>query len=120
MATRVLARADSALGTVAGLDPKWSAPPSQQAVIGYRLARLTFASGGGMAAVGERIDAGLKAAEKALAASPNNADALDARGSLHYFQWLLGLAPGDADQTLDRPRRTSRRRSRRTTGRRRR
>jgi eukaryotic-like serine/threonine-protein kinase len=99
-ATRVLARADSALGAVAEQDPKWSAPPSQQAVIDYRLARLALATGAGMAAVGERIEAGLKAADEALAASPNNADALDARGSLRYFQWLLGLAPGNADQTL--------------------
>jgi serine/threonine-protein kinase len=99
-ATHVLARADSALGAVADQDGKWSAPPAQQAVIAYRLARLALATGAGITAVGERIDAGLKAADKAIAASPNDADALDARGSLRYLQFLLGLAPGDADKAL--------------------
>ena len=83
-------------GAVAGQDDKWSAPPAQQAVIAYRLARLALATGAGLAAVGERIDAGLKAADKAIAASATDADALDARGSLRYLQWLLGLSPGDA------------------------
>jgi TolB-like protein len=99
-ATHVLASADSALGAVAAQDGKWSAPSAQQGVIAYRLARLGLGTGVGMAAVGERIDAGLKAADKAIAASPNDADALDARGSLRYLQWLLGLAPGDADKAI--------------------
>ena len=99
-ATHVLASADSELGAVAGQDGKWSAPPAQQAVIAYRLARLALATGAGLTAVGERIDAGIKAADKAIAASPNDADALDARGSLRYLQWLLGLAPGDADKAV--------------------
>src|SRR6478672_2560023 len=68
-ATHVLARADSQLGAVAGQDGKWSAPPAQQAVIAYRLARLALGTGAGMDAVGQRIDAGIKAADKAVAAS---------------------------------------------------
>ena len=99
-ATHVLESADSALAAVAGQDGKWSAPPAQQGVIAYRLARLALATGAGMDAVGQRIDAGLKAADKALAASPTDADALDARGSLRYLQWLLGLTPGDADKAV--------------------
>ena len=99
-ATHVLQNADSALGAVAGQDAKWSAPPAQQAVIAYRLARLALATGAGMDAVGQRIDAGIKAADKAIAASPTDADALDARGSLRYFQFLLGLAPGDAEKAI--------------------
>jgi serine/threonine-protein kinase len=99
-AMHVLQSADSALGAVADQDTKWSAPPAQQAFIAYRLARLSLATGAGMSAVGERIDAGLKAADKALAASPNDADALDGRGTLRYLQWLLGLSPGDADKAI--------------------
>jgi TolB-like protein len=101
MATQVLQSADSALGAVAGQDDKWSAPPAQQAAIAYRRARLVLATGAGMDAVGQRIDAGLKAADKALTATPNDADALDARGTLRYLQWLLGLAPGDADKAIE-------------------
>ena len=34
--------------------------------------------------------------------APNDADALESRGSLHYFQWLLNLVPsgGNADNVL--------------------
>jgi tetratricopeptide (TPR) repeat protein len=99
-ATHVLQNADSALGAVATQDGKWSAPSAQQAVIAYRLARLALATGAGMDAVGQRIDAGIKAADKAIAATPNDADALDGRGSLRYLQWLLGLSPGDADKAI--------------------
>ena len=98
-ATHVLTSADSALGAVAEQDQKWSAPSAQQAVIDYRLARLALSTGAGMAAVSARIDAGLKAADKAVAASATDADALDARGSLRYLQWLLNLA-GDADKAI--------------------
>jgi tetratricopeptide (TPR) repeat protein len=54
-----------------------------------------------MDAVGQWIDAGIKAADKAIAASPNDADALDARGTLRYFQWLLGLTPGNVDKAIE-------------------
>jgi tetratricopeptide (TPR) repeat protein len=102
-ARRVLENADSAFGAVAAQDGKWSAPPAQRAAIAYRLARLALATGAGMDAVGQRIDAGIKAADKAIAASPTDADALDARGTLRYLQWLLGLTPGtpsDADKAI--------------------
>jgi len=48
------------------------------------------------------IDSGLVAAERAVAIAPNDADALEARGSLHYFQWLLNLVPtgSNADNVL--------------------
>jgi len=99
-ATHVLQNADSALGAVAAQDGKWSAPPAQQAMLAYRLARLQLATGAGMDAVGQQIDAGIKAADKAIATSPSDADALDARGSLRYLQWLLGVVPGDADKAI--------------------
>jgi serine/threonine-protein kinase len=99
-ATVALSQADSALGAVASQDPKWSAPVSQQALLDYRLARLALTTGAGVSAVSDRIDAGLKAADAAIAKSTNDADALEARGSLRYFQWLLNLAPGDPDKLV--------------------
>ena len=92
-ATIVLAGADSTLGGIAAQDPKWSAPPALQANLNYRLARMALATGGGVEAVSKRIDAGLERAERAVAASPNDADALEARGSLRYLRWLLNLVP---------------------------
>jgi tetratricopeptide (TPR) repeat protein len=100
-AAHVLERAESAFGAVAAQDAKWPAPPAQQALLDYRLARLALATGAGMTAVGERIDVGLKVADKALALSPTEADALDARGSLRYLQWLLNMATGDAEKAIE-------------------
>jgi serine/threonine-protein kinase len=99
-AMTALARAESELGKVAAIDSKWAAPVAQQALLSYRLARLDVAIGEGTPLVSEKINAGLDAAAKALQRSPNDADALEARGSLRYLQWLLNLSPGDADQAV--------------------
>ena len=100
-ATIVLASADSTLGGVAAQDPKWAAPPALQATLNYRLARMALASGGGAEAVSKRIDAGLERADKAVAANPNDSDALEARGSLRYLRWLLNLVPeAETDKTV--------------------
>jgi serine/threonine-protein kinase len=100
-ATIVLSSADSTLGGVAAQDPKWAAPPALQATLNYRLARMALATGGGAEAVSKRIDAGLERANKAVAAGPNDADALEARGSLRYLRWLLNLVPeAETDKTV--------------------
>jgi eukaryotic-like serine/threonine-protein kinase len=100
-AMATLMQADTALAAVGKMDDKWVAPPAQQGLLNYRLAVRTLGSGAGMPAVQARIDEGLASAERAIALAPNDADALEARGSLHYFQWLLDLAPpADADRTL--------------------
>ena len=98
----LLARADSALGAVSAAEPKWAPPAALQGRVNYNLARITLATGGGTSGASTHIDSGLVAAERALAIAPNDADGLEARGSLHYFQWLLNLVPpgGNADQVL--------------------
>jgi hypothetical protein len=50
--------------------------------------------------VSAHIDSGLVAAERAVAIAPNDADALEARGSLHYFQWLVVPPTSNADNVL--------------------
>jgi len=98
-AMTVLARADSAFGTVAKQDDKWAAPISQQAILRYRAARLSV--GAPVATISPMIDAGLERAGKALALAPNDPDALEARGSLRYLQWLLNLTPaGESDKAM--------------------
>jgi TolB-like protein len=95
-----LGRADSALGVVAGQDDKWAAPLSQQAILKYRLARLSL--GMPVATISPMIEAGLERAAKALAIAPNDPDALEARGSLRYLQWLLNLTPsGESDNAVE-------------------
>ena len=101
-AASMLSRADKELGAVVASDPKWGAPSALQGILNYRLARLDLETGGPPAA-GARIDSGLVRAERAVAAAPKDPDALEARGTLHYLQWLLGLTPPgtDADKVLD-------------------
>jgi hypothetical protein len=93
-ATAMLARADAELGAVANSDDQWAAPLAMQGWLGYRLARLDLATGG-VPAARARIDSGLARAERAVALAPNDPDALDARGTLRYLQWILNLAPKD-------------------------
>jgi len=107
-AVPVFARADTALIAVQALDPKWVAPISERAYMAHRASRYAV-SARQMGAVKGYIDNGLVAADAALALDPNDADALEARGSLHYLQWLLGegnptelsrlLASAEADLT---------------------
>jgi eukaryotic-like serine/threonine-protein kinase len=98
-AMAALGRADAAFGAVAAQDDKWAAPVSQQAILKYRVARLSV--GGPMTATSPIIDAGLERANKALTIAPNDPDALEARGSLRYLQWLLNLTPaGESDKAM--------------------
>jgi serine/threonine protein kinase len=91
-AAPILARADSAFAAVQALDPKWVAPTSQRAHMAHRASRYAV-SARQMPALMTYIDSGLVRAEAALKLAPTDADALEARGSLHYLQWLLGVAP---------------------------
>jgi tetratricopeptide (TPR) repeat protein len=70
-----------------------------QGALGYRLARLALGTGG-MSAASARIDSGLARAERAVALAPNDADALEARGTLRYLQWLLNLAPTESNKLV--------------------
>ncbi|HEX5077012.1 MAG TPA: serine/threonine-protein kinase [Gemmatimonadaceae bacterium] len=91
-AMSVFVRADSALAAVQALDPKWVAPVSQRAHLAHRASRYALAARQ-MPAMMAYIDSGLVRAEAALSLAPADADALEARGSLRYLQWLLGAAP---------------------------
>jgi serine/threonine-protein kinase len=98
-AMTILGRADSSFGTVAKQDDKWAAPVSQQALLKYRLARLSV--GAPVSTISPMIDAGLERAATALALAPTDPDALEARGSLRYLQWLLNLMPpGESDKAM--------------------
>ena len=47
------------------------------------------------------IDAGLADDARALEIAPNDINAIELRGTLHYLQWLTNLAPNpDAAKTL--------------------
>jgi len=82
-------QADSALAKVEAMDTDWRTPINERAWLAYWTARLLLPD----PAYTKWIDRGLGHADRAAAMSPNDADAIEARGTLHYLQWLTNLAP---------------------------
>ena len=91
-AKRQFGRADTLLVQAEAADPKWAAPPAQRSWLAYRQSRL--AGSFDRAYYSEWIDKGLAHAERALAIKPDDADALEARGTLRYWRFLLNLEAG--------------------------
>jgi serine/threonine-protein kinase len=90
--TAAFNRADSLLAGAEALDPRWPEPIILRGTIAYRRARLAE----NRIRASEWIPQGLGHAERALALDPRNADALELRGSLRYWRWLLSLEPDPA------------------------
>ena len=82
--------ADSMLALAEPLDPAWAEPIIGREMIAYRRSRL---------AADDQIKAahwseiGLEHANRALQLDAQNPDALELRGNLRYWRWLLGLSP---------------------------
>jgi serine/threonine-protein kinase len=95
-ALRKAAATDSALAKVESLDQNWTEPIVERAWLGFRTSRLVAPTSPDFT---KWIDAGIANAERALKKSPTDAAALEARGTLHYWQWLNNLAPNPAAST---------------------
>jgi len=95
-ALQKVTEADAALAKVEALDSDWREPIIERAWLGFRAARLVP---DGDPALVKQIDAGLAHAERALKKAPNDAAALEARGTLHYWQWLSNLSPEGMSST---------------------
>jgi eukaryotic-like serine/threonine-protein kinase len=85
--------ADSMLAGAETLDPTWAEPIVGRAMIAYRRSRL---AGDDPIKAGRWSETGLKHADRALKLGSENPDALELRGTLRYWRWLLGLAPDPA------------------------
>jgi serine/threonine-protein kinase len=92
-ATRAFARADSLLAQAAARDPRWVTPVVLRGTIDYKRSRLTD----DRMVIANEIQAGLGYAERALALDPRSPDALELRGTLHYWRHLNGLATNPAE-----------------------
>jgi serine/threonine-protein kinase len=90
-AVRLLDRADSLLAAAEKLDPQWAMPAVRRGMLAYRRTRLTGSFD--KLFFDEWTKLGLVHAERAVALAPTNADALDVRGNLKYWRYLLNLEP---------------------------
>ncbi len=88
--TRSFDLADSLYAEARAADPTWTEPIVGRGAIAYRRSRLVGLDG---AAAKPWIDKGEKFTEDALAIAPQDPDALELRGTLRYWSWLLGLEP---------------------------
>jgi serine/threonine-protein kinase len=91
---REFGSADSLLAAAAALDPAWPEPVIGRAAVAYRRSRLAPDD---QVVAAKWIGAGLEHVERALQLGPQDPDALELRGNLKYWRWLMSLAPDPAD-----------------------
>jgi eukaryotic-like serine/threonine-protein kinase len=82
---RAYLKADSFAVMAENLDPRWPDPSVLRAVVSYKRARHAATP----TVSDHMIQSGLQHAERALAKDPNNADAMEFRGTLKYWRWLF-------------------------------
>ncbi len=86
-------QADSLSEAAARLDPRWTDPLVLRGLLAYRRAYLLGQGDPQVAA--PWIDSGLAQIARSYTIQPNNADALEIRGNLRYWRWLLQLERDD-------------------------
>jgi TolB-like protein len=82
------ARATKLLTDAQQLDAQWPEPAIQLTAITYRQSRLAAAAGD-LTQATQFIETGLQQAQAALALAKDEPRALELRGTLRYFKWLL-------------------------------
>jgi tetratricopeptide (TPR) repeat protein len=93
-AARKMAEADSVLAMVQTMDPRWTRPFIERGWLDYR--RTDLIVGFDKTEYSQWLNKGLAQAEGAIKINPTDPDALELRGTLTYWRWLLNLEPGDA------------------------
>jgi hypothetical protein len=86
--SRSYATADSLFAAAEKEDPKWVDPITARATLAYRRSRMV---GRDPVQIRNWVGIGSGHASRALAIDPSNADALEVRGNLLYWSWLVGL-----------------------------
>jgi TolB-like protein len=90
-------RAIQMLADAQKLDEAWPEPAVQRTAITYRRSRLAAASGD-LAAATKFIESGMQGAEKALQLAKDEPRALELRGTLQYFKWLLNQTADEKER----------------------
>jgi serine/threonine-protein kinase len=86
-------QADSLAEAAVALDPRWTDPLVLRGLLSYRRAYLLGQNDPQAAA--SWIDSGLAQIARSYTIQPNNPDALEIRGNLRYWRWLLQLERDD-------------------------
>ncbi|MBX3174044.1 MAG: protein kinase [Gemmatimonadaceae bacterium] len=84
-AARAYAAADSILAVSEELDASWSRPTAMRAMLAYLRSRTV---GGDQSAIRSLVEAGIAHADRALTRNANDADALEARGTLRFWSYI--------------------------------
>jgi serine/threonine-protein kinase len=90
--------ADSCLALAVSLDKSWTRPVVVRGWVAYRQARLP--GGFDRQAIPQWLAEATTYANQALAMQPRDANALELRGTVRYFSWLLNLEPDQAKADL--------------------
>lgn len=92
-------QADSLLGLAEYVAPEWVEPTVDRGWIAFQRSRWAGPSGPDEAE--PWIDRGMEHAQIALSLDPENADALELKGKLEYWRWILDMEPDpDAAERL--------------------
>jgi len=97
---RQLAAADSLLGLAEQVSPEWIEPTYRLGWLDYTRSRVTGLDE--RSAAGRWIGEGLEHAEIAISLAPDDPDALELRGTLKYWKYLLNLGgqPGESERLV--------------------
>ncbi len=87
---QLFSQADSLLAEVERLDPSWAEPAVLRGLIAYQRSRLASRD---PFVIKGWIDQGRAHADRALALDPNDPAALEVRGNLRYWGWLVRIDP---------------------------
>lgn len=87
-------RAQGLLEQAETLDADWPVPTIMRGWLDYRRSRVA----GDLHGVVEWVEHGQEHAERALAQSPDDAEALELRGTLYYWRWLLNVTADPDEQ----------------------
>ncbi|HEY3012923.1 MAG TPA: serine/threonine-protein kinase [Gemmatimonadales bacterium] len=90
-----LDKADSLLASAQREEPKWSRPSVGRGRIAY--ARLSLVGTIDRRYTERWTSIGLVHAERAVRVNPEDAEALELRGTLRYYRWLVNLAQSPAE-----------------------
>ena len=82
-------RADSLLAQAGTLEPTWAEPVVRRGRLAYERGRME----GDALDADDRMTDAMAFLEEGLRLEPRSADALEVRGMIRYWRWLMGLEP---------------------------